>query len=60
MNNSSLDVRSVLGWVTMLLLAATIGSLSLPGFNSLTLKLGAAALLAIILWLIYPKGKSRQ
>lgn len=42
----------------MLLLASAIGSLALPGFNSLTWKLGAAALVAIILWLIYPKGKS--
>lgn len=58
MNSPTLDLRTVLGWLVMLLLAATIGSLALPDFNSLTWKLGVAALVAIILWLIYPKGKS--
>ena len=42
----------------MLLGSATIGSLALPGFNALTLKLGAATLVCTILWFIYPKGKS--
>lgn len=40
----------------MLLGSATIGSLALPGFNALTLKVGIAALVCTILWFIYPKG----
>ena len=42
----------------MLLGSATLGSLALPGFNALTLKLRVAPLVCIILWFIYPKGKS--
>ena len=42
----------------MLSAAATIGSLALPGFNSVTLKLAGAALVFAILWWVYPKGKS--
>ncbi len=55
---STIGLRSVLGWTVMLLLAASFGSLAIPGFNSLTLKLAVAAVVVIILWLIYPKGKS--
>ena len=42
----------------MLSAAATIGSLALPGFNSITLKLGA--LVCTILWWVYPKGNHRE
>jgi hypothetical protein len=55
---SFLNVRFLLKWGTLLSAAATIGSLALPSFNSITLKLGAAALVFSILWWVYPKGES--
>jgi hypothetical protein len=53
-------LRFLLGWTAMLLLAASVGSLAVPGLSSLTLKLVGAAVFVIILWLIFPKGKHHE
>jgi hypothetical protein len=49
-------IRNVLRWAAMLLTVAAVGSLALPGFFSLTLKLLAAALGAMVLWFVFPGG----
>ena len=56
MSESTRSGRNLLRWLAMLLAAAAIGSLAVPGFFSLTLKLGAGAIVMLVLWLIYPTG----
>ena len=45
--------------LAMLLAAAAIGSLAVPGFFSLTLKLAAGAIIALVLSLFYPTGERK-